>query len=45
MPFYWDINYTGLPTMTIFDRNALKVHNQFMMDGIKEGIAEATWPY
>lgn len=45
VPFYWDINYTGLPTMTIFDRNALKVHNQFMMDGIKEGIAEATWPY
>ena len=46
IPFFWDINYTaGYPNMTIFNRETLKVNNWFMMDGIKEGIAAAKYPY
>lgn len=44
IPFYWDTNYTGFNNMTIINRASLKVQNQFMLDGIKEGLAEAQWP-
>lgn len=37
IPFTWDTNYTNYPSMTIFDRNGLKVFDQYILDGIKEG--------
>jgi len=45
VPFAWDTNYIGWPTMTIVNRATLGVHNQYMLDGINEGLSAATWPF
>lgn len=44
VPVVWDTNYLGSPSMTIIDRKNLKIHNPYMMEGIKEAVeaVEAT---
>lgn len=43
VPVAWDTN-AGLPSMTIFNRSAVKVSNNNVLDAIKAGVAAATWP-
>lgn len=38
VPVIWDINYCNRPSMTLIDRNNLKVYNTLMMDGIREAM-------
>jgi endoglucanase len=45
VPFAWDTNYIGYPSMTIINRAKLSIYNQHMLDGIKDGVNEAKWPY
>lgn len=44
VPFAWDTNYTGFPNMTIINRATLSVNNNYMMNGVTEGVSAATWP-
>lgn len=45
VPFSWDTNTLTYPCMTIFKRVNISVFNSGMMEGIKEGTADAVWPY
>jgi len=45
VPFAWDTNYTGYPSMTIFNRSSKVVFDQYMLDGITEGVNAGSWPY
>ena len=44
VPFVWGTNYTGFPAMTVINRATLSVFNPHAMEGIREGVAEASWP-
>jgi len=44
VPFAWDTNYIGTPSMTIINRKTCAVYNTYMMTGITEGISAASWP-
>jgi len=47
LPFAWDINQkpTNNVTMTIIDRNSLRIWATPAYEGIMEGTDEAVWPY
>ncbi len=40
VPYVWDINYTGHPTMTIINRKNCSIYANCMMDGIREAMDE-----
>lgn len=40
VPMVWDTNYLH-PSMTIIDRNNLRIYNPYMMDGIKDALRDA----
>jgi len=44
IPYAWDTNYAGYPSMTIIDRANLSIFNSYMMDGITAGVKAASWP-
>ena len=44
VPVVWDTNYTSYPSMTVFNRSAVKVFNDNMLTGIKEAVAASQWP-
>ena len=43
VPVAWDTN-AGLPSMTIFNRAAVKVSNANMLESIQEAVKTAAWP-
>ena len=43
VPVAWDTN-AGLPSMTIFNRAAVKVSNANMLESIQEAVKTAVWP-
>lgn len=43
IPVAWDTN-AGLPSMTIFNRAAVKVGNENVLKSIQEAVTSATWP-
>lgn len=43
VPFAWDTNYIGYPSMTIINRSKLSIYNSYMLDGITSGISAGTW--
>lgn len=43
VPVAWDTN-AGLPSMTIFNRAAVKVSNANMLESIQEAVKTASWP-
>jgi endoglucanase len=45
VPFAWDTNYVSTPSMTIFNRSTLAIYDNYMMNGIKEGVSAASFPY
>lgn len=45
VPYAWDTNYCVQHTYTIIKRSNCTVYDQYMMDGITEGVAEGVWPY
>jgi endoglucanase len=44
IPFVWDTNAMSLPSMAIINRAGLSIFCQYGMDGIKAGVASASWP-
>ena len=44
IPVVWDTNYPNRPSMTIINRQALSIYNNYMMSGIHEAMEESGIP-
>lgn len=44
IPVVWDTNYLNRPSMTIINRQALSIYNNYMMSGIHEAMEESGIP-
>jgi len=40
VPMAWDTNYCSRPTFTIINRSSLSIYNQYMYEGIFEGVTD-----